>query len=353
MAYYYNSANSGSEYGEYNFNSYAVNYDYAPQVPPFMNYNSHEYNQVNQPYYGYDQSLCFAPNYYPDQCYQRVSYSATNFSEPKSLVYDPNYGMSQLVISYSKLEFNEPEFEEYDPTPYGGGYDIVETYGKPLPPSDKICHPRSDGPSSNSIIPLDTVPAVSIVPLPTVKEGIDEKAIIPQNGTAGQMLEDKPQSQDIISTDQPKEVENNRHVTFDLKADEGEEDSEESDDEDDYSSESGNGYSGVQYDEHEKQVPLQYPSGYGLETVDICESLFGNWPCLSRMKREQQQALGGNNCQDNMWQGTADYLFGNPYPYGGRGEDGSSYGGNLVYGYERHYPSQAQCWQIDYTDKSW
>jgi hypothetical protein len=32
-----------------------------------------------------------------------------------------------------------------------------------------------------------------------------------------------------------------------------------------------------------------------------------------------------------MWKGTADYLFGNPYPYGGRRDDD--------YGYERYWLS--------------
>ncbi|KAJ1396604.1 hypothetical protein SESBI_32528 [Sesbania bispinosa] len=333
-------------YGEYNFNSYAANYDYA-QVPAFMTYNSHEYNQ---PYYGYDPSLYFAPNY-SSQSYQNIAYSATTFSDPKSYVYDPNYGMTQLVISYSTLEteFNETSFDEYDPTPYGGGYDIAETYGKPLSPSDEICYPHS---GSSSI----TVPAGSIVPLPTVEEGIDEKAIKPQNGIAGQTTDEKPQTQDS-STDQPKEVEDNSY--------DSEESEESHHDDDNYSGSGygggfGNGYSGGQFDEHEKQVPPQYPSGYGLEAVDLCESLFGYWPCLSRMKRKEnccgQVIDRGYNCQENMWKGTADYLFGDPYPYGGRGEDGRSYGGgDIVYGYdyERHYPIQAQHRQIDYADGSW
>lgn len=338
---YYSSSYSGSDYGEYNFNSYAVNnydYDYA-QVPAFMTHNSHEYNQ---PHHGYDPSLYFAPNNY-----QTIAYSATTFSDPKSLVYDPNYGMTQLVLSYNTMEFNEPAYEEYDPTPYGGGYDISQTYGKPLPPSDKICYPRS-GSSPSTSIPFDPVPAGSIVPVPIVEEAIDEKTIKPQNGTAHQATEEKPQSQDS-ATDQPKEGGDNNHEIHDLKPDEGE-DSESSDSgenhhEDDH-------YSGYGV---EKQVPPQYyPSGYGLETLDLCESLFGHWPCLSRMKkRENCCEEARNNCcqEENMWKGTADYLFGSPYPYGGSGYGGDHH---LVYGYQRHYPSQAQYRQVDYTDdESW
>ncbi|KAF8779790.1 hypothetical protein HU200_002050 [Digitaria exilis] len=35
------------------------------------------------------------------------------------------------------------DFDEYDPTPYGGGYDIALTFGRPLPPSEEICYPIS------------------------------------------------------------------------------------------------------------------------------------------------------------------------------------------------------------------
>ncbi|TKY71589.1 hypothetical protein E2542_SST00321 [Spatholobus suberectus] len=351
---YYGSAYSGSDYGEYNFNSYALNYNYDyAQTPSFTAYSGYEYNQ---PCYGYDPSLYYAPNY-PRQSYQTISYSATTFNDPKSIVYDPNYGMTQIVISYSNLEFNEPEFDEYDPTPYGGGYDIDQTYGKPLPPSDKICYPRSGS------SPISDPSPGSIVPLPTVEEGIDEKAITPHNGTAVQTTEEKPQSQDS-GRDQPREVEGNNHDTGDLKPYEDEDsESEESHHEDNYYSEPGHGSgfgdgsSGGHGDEYEKHLPPQYPSGYGLEAVDLCESLFGYWPCLARMERREccreEVTDRGNYGQENMWKGTADYLFGSPHPYGGRGEDGSGYGGDLVDGYQRHYTMQAQYRQIDYTDESW
>ncbi|CAL0309453.1 unnamed protein product [Lupinus luteus] len=54
---------------------------------------------------------------------------------------------------------------------------------------------------------------------------------------------------------------------------------------------------------------------------------------------------------------SADYIFGNPDSYGGGiredGNNSSSYGGDLVvYGYERHYPNQAQYRKIDSTYQS-
>jgi len=40
------------------------------------------------------------------------------------------------------------DFDEYDPTPYGGGYDIALTFGRPLPPSEETCYPISTAASS-------------------------------------------------------------------------------------------------------------------------------------------------------------------------------------------------------------
>ena len=56
------------------------------------------------------------------------------------VVYGPFH--SQITISYNKLGCNEPNFEEYDPTPYGAGYDIDQTYGKPLPHLMKYATPN-------------------------------------------------------------------------------------------------------------------------------------------------------------------------------------------------------------------
>ncbi|CAK8530422.1 unnamed protein product [Lathyrus sativus] len=316
---YYNSSYSGSDYGEYNFNSYTLNYNYN-QVP-----SNYDYNQPN---YGYDSSSYFSDPSYSYHSYnnhQTIAYSTTSFSDPKYLVYDPNYGMTQLVLSYSTLEFNEPAFDEYDPTPYGGGYDIVETYGKPQPPSEKICYPRSA--STSNPIPVPTpIPIPVLVPVPSEDAKIEEKVIKPQNETIDQIAVEKPKTQDNT-------------IKETIEAYEGEEESEDSD----YSKENDveeddndDNNSGSSY-EKEVTSKYEYPSGYGLETVDICESLFGYWPCLAKMKRENC-CNGGinreNHCQENMWKGTADYLFGNPYPYGGRRDD--DYGGEFFYDYERH-----------------
>ncbi|KAF7802749.1 uncharacterized protein G2W53_041860 [Senna tora] len=268
------------------------------------------------------------------------AYSATTFSEPRLIEYDPNSEKySQLVIYYNSttLDFNEPDFDEYDPTPYGGGYDIVQTYGKPLPPSIETCHPLS-GSDQKAIIPHQIESAGKVTD--EMPQSSDEKAVIPhQIGSAGKVFDEMPQSK---LRDLPEEEEESIHESQDL-----------------------NPYEGEDIKEHEeKQVAPEYPSGYGLEAMDLCESLFGYWPCLARMRRnrenwceeeEEDDDIGGGRycCKENMWKGTADYLFGSPYPYGGRGEEGSGYGGEVFYGYQRQCPTQSQYKQIEYNGNSW
>ncbi|KAG6398345.1 hypothetical protein SASPL_139803 [Salvia splendens] len=41
------------------------------------------------------------------------------------------------------------DFDEYDPTPYGGGYNIELTYGRPLPPSEETCYANTSSASDD------------------------------------------------------------------------------------------------------------------------------------------------------------------------------------------------------------
>ncbi|KAJ3699640.1 hypothetical protein LUZ61_003345 [Rhynchospora tenuis] len=49
-------------------------------------------------------------------------------------------------------DFNEDDFEDFNPHPYLGGYDIIKTYGAPLPPSPAICYPVSLSASSPPVV---------------------------------------------------------------------------------------------------------------------------------------------------------------------------------------------------------
>lgn len=250
-------------------------------------YDSNYYSNTHQ-LFDYNPVPNYYGNSYSPHSYSSMAYSASTFSQPRLLQYNQN---TQFVISYSTVdEFNVTAFEEYDPTPYGGGYDLAQTYGKPLPPSDEICYPRSTPADPN---------AIGSLTLPGGKEEIDHgEAAKPGNGS-----------------------EDEGSPFIQKKEDEG---SEENRDADDNYSWSGYGNGKAE----DQQYP---PSGYGLEAMDLCESLFGYWPCLSREKR---RCSNGQECADNEGSSsTADYLFGSPYPYGERRDVGGSYG-DPNYGYQ-------------------
>ncbi|GAV89479.1 hypothetical protein CFOL_v3_32893, partial [Cephalotus follicularis] len=299
--------------GVYHQTCYGVSYDTDPfqALTPHPNYEFNNYNLFD---------------YYPTP-YHR-SRIASSFSEPKYVEYEPRF-----TVSYSVAEFNFPEFEDLDPTPYGGGYDIGQTYGKPLPPSEETCYPcssvDSDAPSLNGF-------SYGSFPPPYAKEEVAGSAVIPRNGS-------KPTTSDEVQ----QILGDNGHASHNeepLHSDKCKEIKENCED-----SNLGASY-GDPGNENEKMVS-HIPSGYGLEAMDLCESIFGYWPCLSRYGK------AGNDCQQaadeesysNQWKGTADYLFGSSYPYNETRDDG-----NVIYGYERHYQHQShQNRQFEHGEDLW
>lgn len=297
----------------------------------------------------FNNAIPYYAGYSPYGC-SSIAYSASTFSQPQFIEYDPspcgsdhNTASTQFVISYSAAEFNLPEFKEYNPAPYSGGYDLAETYGKPLPPSDEICYPRSvpdlKAPS------LDGV-AFGSTPLPSEKDETQGQAAKPQNGR-----EQSPQKEEERqlqgSTDQGHE--SDEEETY-----QGERRTE--DPADDSYPWSGYGFGTAEEhgDQYGKSVPLP-PSGYGLEAMDLCESLFGYWPCLSHEKRRgaRQECADNKESNSDLWKGSADYLFGSSCPYGENSRDvGGSYG-IPNYSYERHYQELPLYMQIDYDEGSW
>ncbi|KAD3337921.1 hypothetical protein E3N88_33442 [Mikania micrantha] len=146
--------------------------------------------------------------------------------------------------------FNEPEFEEYDPTPYGGGYDIVSVYGKPLTPSDQTCYPQLKGVGKREM-------------------GKD--------------------SYSGYEYDYPWPEYDNTNAA------------------------------GVGYDYgYGKQVVQVPPYEYSPEVVDLCESIFGSWPCLARIRKQQMGqdnkpgTSGHENRHHSPWEDCAGYIFGHP-----------------------------------------
>lgn len=205
-------------------------------------------------------------------------------------------------------EDEDLNFAEYDPHPYRGGYDIAQTYGKPLPPSDDICYPPS---SVSPNLPSPT-------PVPVVN-----------------------QEEELPNEDQAENVEIKAQLT------EEEEEEEEDDDDDDEEEEEEQEdrsmivyHEGVEQNNSGREIN-QIPHGYGLEAFDLCENLFGYWPCLSKTNKkcgacgsEINGVVGGGDHADE-WKKTADYLFGNPDPYGGSTDQGGYPSAYSVYGYDQ------------------
>ncbi|KAF9595484.1 hypothetical protein IFM89_000402 [Coptis chinensis] len=229
-------------------------------------------------------------------------------------------------------EFNEPDFPEYDTTPYGGGYDISTTYGKPLPPNDIICYPRSSSvPNQNGQKPKvenESIPPSndnSLTPHEIHKE-VDHVDHIPnpQNGFTP-LFNDNDFSNEH-DLDIPIES-NLRQELPDYGYD--------------YTSQE-NGYSG-----YESLVPLP-PSDY----IEPCGSIFGYWPCL--LKDYQKNVK--QNCYEhgygNEWKGTEEYFFGSSYPYNDSKDD--SVGKvDFNYGYEKHHVEQPTYVQEENNEQLW
>ncbi|XP_050370202.1 uncharacterized protein LOC126788272 [Argentina anserina] len=225
-------------------------------------------------------------------------------------------GVTQFLISYSvSPEFNEPEiddYDEYDPTPYGGGYNIVAQYGRPLPHSNETCYPKGGSSSPPDLKPPNLVGA--IVPVSVGgNEAIadDEQAAkpikdisLPVQLVNEEKQQQKSEEQAVDDGRQVLAIENGDDTKSPGETNQGEV----------YSSGFGSG----------RGLYDQVPSGYGLEAMDICESLFGYWPCLSRdLKRSNCESVNSQRFSyeeryEDPWKGTADYLFGSSNPYGER-----------------------------------
>uniref|UniRef100_A0A9I9CET7 Uncharacterized protein n=1 Tax=Cucumis melo TaxID=3656 RepID=A0A9I9CET7_CUCME len=290
---------------------FAINAAYGSNFSEFPQLIEHE--PVDHGDYGY------AIRYSANAC------SASSFTLPKVFGYDPDLYSevsTQFVISYSVSEFNETDFEEYDPTPYDGGYDIYETYGKPLQPSTEICYPPSS--SSPSKPPPPTATAIPITTIPKIDEapkGKIEEQTKPSSEIKPIQIEktNNSSSSDSDTTSESGEIEEVKAIQL--------------------------GDPGIGYG-NGREVN-EFPSGYGLEAMDLCESLFGYWPCLSRAKRQtlcRQPKNGCGRCHGhcycygnygNQWQTAAEYLFGSHNPYlDGRGE------GDGFYGYQRQFQEE-------------
>ncbi|XP_042028351.1 uncharacterized protein LOC121775338 isoform X2 [Salvia splendens] len=185
----------------------------------------------------------------------------TNYScyEPPLL-----YSQTNFTVSHSNVLFAIPEFEEYDPTPYGGGYDQAITYGKPLPPSDRICYPRSvPQPDALDNFSFDSIPS---------PYGKDQDVILTNRSKpadtkpeTGKIIDDDGKGSDPVDvipiveqSDVIPSVEESDVIPI------------------------------VEYPNYGSQIPY----GSGLEGLDLCEGLFGYWPCLAKKAQAAQHQSG-------------------------------------------------------------
>lgn len=223
--------------------------------------------------HGYEYSSSSHPIDYASSAYYYDYYefpSQSGYGEPKFVQYDPppHYQayFPKFAISYSNVELTEAEFEEYDPTPYDGGYDQRMTYGKPLPPSDLTCYPRSL-PQSQSHTPIPNFSYDSI-PSPYGKDPIEPPT--------------KRKPAPAAETETKVIGEPTNVIPEGLGGD--------------------------------YVPPISY--GSGLEAVDLCESIFGYWPCLAKKAQQERDSCNQDTRMD-PWKTAADYLFGSldPLPY--------------------------------------
>lgn len=337
MAYYNSGYYPSSDHGEYqyyqtsyayNSNDFMTDQDSVAHTsyddPSF--YNLFDYNIPT--HYNYSANYNHSYDHNPSWSSAATNITTTAYSvftptEPKSIqYYEPNshhmfaYNHSpqtRFLISYNSVspELDIPEFEEYDPTPYSGGYDIFQIYGKPLPPSAETCYPHST---------KDTKPPAFNA------ESKEKEKRDPQNGL-------KPKE---AAREEEKRSHENGHGDEINKPE-----------------------TKVEYtNDQDLPVRTHFPSGYGLEATDLCESLFGYWPCFSGYaKRSAMNACHDSGFHEGIrcgkqWNGAADYLFGSSDPYVEKRDGGGSYG-LPIHCYQRHYQETPLYLQVEPEEDSW
>ncbi|XP_071718328.1 uncharacterized protein [Rutidosis leptorrhynchoides] len=339
----YQDSSTFSRYDPYDLDTYNAYTLPCFDQPKFINYN-HQSNS------DYDYNYNYGYGYDYGNGNNGMNYFAHNYVETKLIAYQPGqcdtgYVSYHTHYSVSNPEmqtgFNEPEFEEYDPTPYGGGYDIVSTYGKPLPPSDKTCYPRSgpkpiepksrpnseNQPETKSkpdpepmpvptTIPIaepkskpepEPVPVITPMPVSTLVPSVDpEPDPEPESGQALVPMPDPFGETVMEENGYSKDECDYRWPEYDYPWPEY-----------DYVRGNGVGYDcQYGYGDQVGQVPANV---YDPEVVEFCESIFGSWPCLAKIRRQQ---MGINNnkgicsCSEtrnqNPWEDCANYFFGSP-----------------------------------------
>ncbi|KAL2475502.1 Uncharacterized protein Adt_36238 [Abeliophyllum distichum] len=281
-----------------------VNYSVCDKnEPPLIQYEPIEY---------YDSSP--SSNYYDSfesESRFETNYSVYSYSEPKLVQYEqPPYAKvyfssaTKSQLYNTTEEFNEIEFDDYDTTPYSGGFDPSTTYGSPLPPSDDICYPRSTPQSDGAGAALDGSSYGSI-PSPYGKN--DKQIAIKTDPQPLGEIEDKISIDGAATAKVGELTDPQQHAEI---------------------GELGNELPLYNHDNgfENGQIP-QISYGSGLECMDLCESLFGYWPCLAKRDEKMNEIcpVCGHGGPRNPWDSAADYIFGIPLAYDERNNGGCYY----------------------------
>lgn len=318
------------------FYGYGYGYGYKGDVGecPYSNTNTYDYDVISPQdstsfnEFDHPNLIEHSPyTYFDSSATQQIpNYLVYNYTHQKLIQYDPPlsytsasfYSKSSNSVSNSTIEFAEPIFEEYDLTPYGGGYDIAQTYGKPLPPSDKICYPRS-----TPQLPHGSIPSAK-----GHDDDDDNQAVKPHKDKDGQSADNGGDKVKNGSGNTEEDLDLQKPI-LEIKVSDVDEHPPSTD------------YNHVYGYDWNRQVPYT-PYGSGLEAMDICESILGYWPCIAKINRQRNAncvVCNEERSQNEPWKEAADYLFGTPFGYG---EQNNGDRGYHFYSNQSYYQHQPQ-----------
>lgn len=288
----------------YEFNEPKVSeYDYSiiPSVSNYMVYTEPKLMQYSPVENRSSDNEYYSGYVNPSE----MNHSVYHCTELKLLQYDPSLSSetkSTISYSISTEEFDEPEFKECSLNPYRGGYDPIATYGRPLPPSDEICYPRST--PRPDVVSLDGFDYRSIpsaygkddldnlsTKLPITIEEADKEA--DDFGNGGEFTGTGAHGE--IGEPVPSTQSDRSHKKHDDERFE-------------------NGING----DYDDKIGWQTSYGSGLESMDLCESIFGYWPCLDKIERQQRdnfREICDQESRRDPWKLASDYLFGSQVIY--------------------------------------
>ncbi|KAK4858403.1 hypothetical protein QYF36_015803 [Acer negundo] len=223
--------------------------------------------------------------------YYSSNYIDSYVGESYQTPYGRNYDIvpSQAIVAPSSHEFSNENFLEYYSIPYYGGYDPATNYSVIAYSASTYSEPKSfvydlyNGSYSPEVV---TRCRISYSVSESNDLDFEEYDTMPYDGgyDLAQTSQENSDESDRKPYNESKEAPANEDWQLvEYKIDHGQ-------DEKPPGSDHGSGYDEGNSYEYEKITP-QIPSGYGLEAMDLCEGIFGYWPCLAKYNKR------GHDCQ--------------------------------------------------------